>query len=114
MKPVAVFVREAAETLGLSRQAAWRRMRRGDFGPVRQLPGGGRLFVLRQDFDRAIEAMAVEDPPEREPSGRPRPRGIRNVRNLPEIPKHIEEFMDGKPKRRGQKATTPNGRTRWG
>ncbi|MCZ6688636.1 MAG: hypothetical protein O7H41_03435 [Planctomycetota bacterium] len=92
MKPVAVFVREAGEAFGLSRQAAWRRMRKGDFGPVRQLPGGGRMFVLREDFTAAIERMAIE-PTAEQLTRKPRRR------DLASVPVELDRFLDSKPKR---------------
>ena len=102
MKHVTVYVLEVAEALGLSRGVAWRRMRRGDFGSVRQLPGGGKMFVLREDFLNALDRMVIEEPTE-QPRRKPRRQG------LPKVPVELAQFMGRKPG--GQKRTAPNGRT---
>ena len=68
------------------------------------------MFVLREDFLAALDQMVIEEPTEH-------PRRKPRRQDLPNVPKALSDFMDGKPgtlKRRGPKATTPNGRNRRG
>lgn len=69
-----LFARDLATLTGLSRSAVHRALRANAFGPCRKMRNG-RLFVTRNDFEKALESMRLPEPEaERVPAElRPRP-----------------------------------------
>ncbi len=70
-----LYARDLSALTGLSRSAIHRHLMAGTFGPARRLPGSaGRLYVLRTDYDKAIEAMRLPTPEPERVSRELRPR----------------------------------------